>query len=50
VTQKIPNDITPKNRLLMGEYLKSESDFWRMRAGPQEYVDITYKSFKKCVK
>ncbi len=22
VTQKIPNDITPKNRLLMGEYLK----------------------------
>jgi len=27
VTQKIPNDITPKNRLLMGEYLKSESDF-----------------------
>jgi hypothetical protein len=23
VTQKIPNDITPKNRLLMGEYLKS---------------------------
>lgn len=27
VTQKIPNDITPKNRLLMGEYLKDESDF-----------------------
>jgi hypothetical protein len=27
VTQKIPNDITPKNRLLMGEYLKSESAF-----------------------
>jgi len=27
VTQKIPNDITPKNRLLMGEYLKSESTF-----------------------
>ncbi len=26
VTQKIPCDITPKNRLLMGEYLKSESD------------------------
>jgi len=25
VTQKIPSDITPKNRLLMGEYLKSES-------------------------
>ena len=25
VTQKIPGDITPKNRLLMGEYLKSES-------------------------
>ena len=24
VTQKIPNDITPKNRLLMGEYLKDE--------------------------
>ncbi len=23
VTQKIPDDITPKNRLLMGEYLKS---------------------------
>jgi hypothetical protein len=23
VTQKIPSDITPKNRLLMGEYLKS---------------------------
>jgi hypothetical protein len=23
VTQKIPNDITPKNRLLMGEYLNS---------------------------
>lgn len=22
ITQKIPNDITPKNRLLMGEYLK----------------------------
>ena len=28
VTQKIPNDITPKNRLLMGEYLKSESAFY----------------------
>ena len=27
LTQKIPNDITPKNRLLMGEYLKSESTF-----------------------
>ncbi|MBW2326953.1 MAG: methyltransferase, partial [Deltaproteobacteria bacterium] len=27
VTQKIPSDITPKNRLLMGEYLKSESSF-----------------------
>ena len=27
VTQKIPNDITPKNRLLMGEYQKSESTF-----------------------
>jgi hypothetical protein len=27
VTQTIPNDITPKNRLLMGEYLKNESDF-----------------------
>ena len=27
VTKKIPNDITPKNRLLMGEYLKDESDF-----------------------
>ena len=26
VAHKIPNDITPKNRLLMGEYLKSESD------------------------
>ena len=26
VTQKIPSDITPKNRLLMGEYLNSESD------------------------
>ena len=25
VTQKIPNDITPKNRLLMGEYIKGES-------------------------
>ncbi|MBW1753448.1 MAG: methyltransferase domain-containing protein, partial [Deltaproteobacteria bacterium] len=25
VTQKIPSDITPKNRLLMGEYLKRES-------------------------
>jgi hypothetical protein len=25
VTQQIPGDITPKNRLLMGEYLKSES-------------------------
>lgn len=27
VAHKIPNDITPKNRLLMGEYLKSESAF-----------------------
>jgi hypothetical protein len=27
VTQQIPGDITPKNRLLMGEYLKSESAF-----------------------
>jgi hypothetical protein len=26
VTQKIPDDITPKNRLLMGEYLKSQSE------------------------
>jgi len=25
VTQKIPNDITPKNRLLMGEYISSAS-------------------------
>jgi ATPase subunit of ABC transporter with duplicated ATPase domains len=24
VTQKFPSDITPKNRLLMGEYLRSE--------------------------
>ena len=24
ITQKIPSDITPKNRLLMGEYLKNE--------------------------
>jgi len=24
VTQKIPNDITPKNRLLMGEYINSK--------------------------
>lgn len=27
VTQKIPSDITPKNRLLMGEYLTNESAF-----------------------
>jgi hypothetical protein len=27
VTQKIPCDITPKNRLLMGEYLKSNSAY-----------------------
>lgn len=27
VTQKIPSDITPKNRLLMGEYLKSNSGY-----------------------
>jgi len=26
VTQKIPDTITPKNRLLMGEYLKDERD------------------------
>ncbi len=25
VTQKIPDDITPKNRLLMGEYVKNEA-------------------------
>jgi len=25
VTQNIPDDITPKNRLLMGEYLGSDS-------------------------
>jgi hypothetical protein len=27
VTQQIPSDITPKNRLLMGKYLKSKSAF-----------------------
>jgi hypothetical protein len=27
VTQKIPSEITPKNRLLMGEYLKSNSAY-----------------------
>ncbi|MEA3332291.1 MAG: methyltransferase [Pseudomonadota bacterium] len=27
VTQKIPNEITPKNRLLMGEYIKNETNF-----------------------